>query len=137
MRSLLLLDTNVAVALLVEDHAAHQTCREQLDGHALGLAGHAIFETMSVLSRLPPPQRRSVRAIHEAIEVSLPHTRYLSEDGTRLAAARVAELGVGGGTVNDALVAAAAIEHGMPLVTHDHRAMPIYQGMGAPLLVIA
>ena len=136
MSSLLLLDTSVAVALLVEDHVAHDACRASLDGHDLGLAGHATFETMSVLSRLPPPHRRSIRAIHEAIEYSFPHSRFLTEEATRESAARMAHLGIGGGAVYDALVAATAIEHHHVLVTRDQRALPTYQAMGAALLVI-
>jgi predicted nucleic acid-binding protein len=65
--SLLLLDTSVAVALLVEDHQGHSSCREALRGHQLGLGGHAVFETLSVLSRLPSPIRRPVPEIHRAL----------------------------------------------------------------------
>ena len=46
--SLLLLDTSVAVALLVEDHQGHSSCREALRGHQLGLGSHAVFEALSV-----------------------------------------------------------------------------------------
>lgn len=91
---------------------------------------------MSVLSRLPPPHRRSIRAIHEAIEYSFPHSRFLTEEATRESAARMAHLGIGGGAVYDALVAATAIEHHHVLVTRDQRALPTYQAMGAALLVI-
>ncbi len=136
MGSLLLVDTSVAVALIVEDHIAHETCSGALTDHELGLAGHATFETMSVLSRMPTPQRRTVRAIHDAIEHSFPHTRFLSAEGTRSTAARMGELGIGGGAVYDALVAAAAIEQGLPLVSRDQRAVPTYQAMGAQILLI-
>jgi len=131
-----LIDTSVAVALLVEDHVAHEVCRIALADCALGLAGHAMFETMSVLSRLPAPQRRSVRVIHEAIEHSFPRTRFLSEHATRSAAARMGKLGIGGGAVYDALVAAAAVEQGLPLVSRDQRALPTYQAMGAQLVLV-
>lgn len=136
MTSLLLIDTSVAVALLLEDHSAHDSCRAALADHDLGLAGHATFETMSVLSRLPAPQRRSVRAIHDAIDHSFPKTRFLSEQGTRSAAAHMGELGIGGGAVYDALVAAVAIEQGLPLVSRDQRALPTYQAMGADLVLL-
>ena len=46
------------------------------------------------------------------------------------------ELGIGGGAVYDALVAAAAIEHGLPLVSRDQRALQTYQTMGADLVLI-
>lgn len=133
----LLLDSSVAVALLIEDHEAHHTCREGVRGRPLGLSGHAVFETMSVLSRLPGAHRRSARAVHHAIEQSFPNTRYLSADGTRESAARMALLGVSGGALYDALVAAAALEHGLELATRDVRAIPTYQAMGAVTLVVA
>ena len=136
MSSLLLVDTSVAVALLVEDHIAHQACREAVAGYTLGLAGHATFETMSVLSRLPPPQRRSITTISEALVHSFPHTYYLSADGTRDAASQMAALGIGGGAVYDALVAAATIEAGTPLVTRDRRARATYQAMGAAVITV-
>lgn len=46
------------------------------------------------------------------------------------------ELGIGGGAVYDALVAAAAIEHGLPLVSRDQRALQTYQTMGAELVLM-
>src|SRR5664279_5002978 len=48
-----LLDTSAAIALLVEDHEAHAATLEAVRGRRLGLAGHAWFETYSVLTRLP------------------------------------------------------------------------------------
>ena len=50
---MLLLDTSAAVALVVEDHEAHAATLEAVRGRSLGLAGHAWFETYSVLTRLP------------------------------------------------------------------------------------
>jgi len=53
----LLVDTSVAVALMVSDHKHHEAVT--LAGVRLGLSGHAAFETFSVLTRLPPPLRRT------------------------------------------------------------------------------
>ncbi|MFM8894901.1 MAG: type II toxin-antitoxin system VapC family toxin [Actinomycetales bacterium] len=127
---LLLLDTSVAVALLLEDHEAHRTCRDAVRGQQLGLAGHALMETMSVLSRLPGAQRRSVGAVFSAIEHSFPNTRFLSAEGTRTAASDLASLGISGGSVYDALVGAAAREHDCELATRDVRAVGVYVAMG-------
>jgi predicted nucleic acid-binding protein len=55
----LLVDTSVAVALVVSDHEHHESTFETLRRRKLGLAGHAAFETFSVLTRLPSPARRS------------------------------------------------------------------------------
>ena len=58
-RQVVLLDTSTAIALVVEDHEAHVATLEAVRGRRLGLAGHAWFETYSVLTRLPPGLRRS------------------------------------------------------------------------------
>jgi predicted nucleic acid-binding protein len=50
----LLLDTSVAVAYLVADHAQHEVVTDRVEGAELGLAGHTAFEVYSVLTRLPP-----------------------------------------------------------------------------------
>ena len=50
-----LVDTSVAVALLVADHEHHVATRSALGTRAAGLAGHAAFETFSVLTRPPAP----------------------------------------------------------------------------------
>jgi hypothetical protein len=54
-----LLDTSAAIALMVEDHDAHIATLDAVRGRRLGLAGHAWFETYSVLTRLPAGLRRS------------------------------------------------------------------------------
>ena len=43
-----LVDTSVAVPLTVADHDHHESTFTALRGRALGLAGHAAFETFSV-----------------------------------------------------------------------------------------
>lgn len=52
-------DTSVAVAALDPVHAAHAVCRQALVELRPALAGHAVFETYSVLTRLPLPLRLS------------------------------------------------------------------------------
>lgn len=49
----LLVDTSLAVALSVRDHEAHNAALAAVTGQRIGLAGHAAFETFSVLTRLP------------------------------------------------------------------------------------
>ena len=51
----ILVDTSVAVAVVVEDHEHHGATLQAIGNRSLGLAGHAAFETFSVLTRLPPP----------------------------------------------------------------------------------
>jgi predicted nucleic acid-binding protein len=48
----------------------------------------------------------------------------------------LARLGISGGAVYDALVAAAARQHRLPLVSADARARPAYEAIGAELELI-
>ncbi|HUF31865.1 MAG TPA: PIN domain-containing protein [Acidimicrobiales bacterium] len=77
----LLVDTSVAVALTLGDHELHERTVEALDGLVLGLAGHAAFETFSVLTRLPPPARRPPAVVARLMAQNFSQTRYLSIDG--------------------------------------------------------
>jgi predicted nucleic acid-binding protein len=133
----LLVDTSVAVALSVADHEHHESTFETLGRRRLGLAGHAAFETFSVLTRLPPPARRSPAAVARLLAASFPHSRFL---GARAAASLLRELqtaGIAGGGVYDALVAATAIEHGLTLATRDRRALDVYRTLDVDLQVLA
>lgn len=86
----LLVDTSVAVALSVADHEHHETAFQALAEWRLGLAGHAAFETFSVLTRLPPPPaRRTPAAVARLLAVSFPHTKFL---GAKAAAALLGDL---------------------------------------------
>jgi predicted nucleic acid-binding protein len=126
-----LVDTSVAVALVVADHAGHDTTAAALAGRRLGLAGHAAFETFSVLTRLPPPARRTPAAVARLLTTDFPSSRFLSPPRTSRLLDRLPELDVSGGAVYDALVAAAAVEHGMRLVTRDRRALATYRALDA------
>lgn len=123
----LLVDTSVAVALTVADHDQHETTSRSLGTRRLGLSGHAAFETFSVLSRLPPPARRTPAAVARLLAANFPDSKFL---GAETAAALLGELhalGIAGGAVYDALVGAAAREHGLALATRDHRALDTYR----------
>lgn len=125
----LLVDTSVAVALTVTDHEHHQTTFRAVGDLRLGLAGHAAFETFSVLTRLPPPARRTPAAVARLLAANFPHGKFL---GARAAAALLGELhalGIAGGAVYDALVGAAANEHGLALATRDRRAVETYRAL--------
>lgn len=121
-----LVDSSAAVALVHEDHEWHQVTFDALADRELGLAGHAAFETFSVLTRLPSPGRLTPRAAHQVLETNFPHTRFLSAECATRLLADLAPHGIAGGSVYDALVGAAAVEHGMTLVSRDRRAMEVY-----------
>jgi predicted nucleic acid-binding protein len=133
----LLVDTSVAVALVVSDHEQHEATTGALAGHRLGLSGHAAFETFSVLTRLPPPARRTPAAVGRLLTANFPVTRFLSQEAAEQLLGRLVALGLSGGSAYDALVAAAAEEHGMTLVTRDRRAMAAYRSLEVDVRLLA
>ena len=123
----LLVDTSVAVALVVADHDHHDAVATAVGARRLGLAGHAAFETYSVLTRLPSPARREPKVVDQLIRASFPAPRFLGAEETAALLDRLARLGIAGGAVYDALVGAVAVAHGLPLATRDARAVDVYR----------
>ena len=131
-----LVDTSVAVPLVVTDHEHHEQVWDELGSSVLGIAGHAQFETYSVLTRLPPPTRRSPAECQRLLERNFGASRYLGPSQQADALARFAQLGIAGGAVYDALVGQVAVEHGITLVTRDRRALDTYRLLGVPVRFI-
>ncbi len=132
-----LLDTSAAIALLVEDHEAHAATLDAIRGRRLGLAGHAWFETYSVLTRLPAPLRRSPADAGRLLAHDFPASVFLGNEESGALGAELARLGISGGAVYDALVGAAARQHGQPLVTGDARAKPVYEALGVEIEIVS
>jgi predicted nucleic acid-binding protein len=126
-----LVDTSVAVALVLEDHEHHAATTSALDGRRLGLAGHAAFETFSVLTRLPAPARRSADVVSQILTANFPETRHLSAERCARLFEELGARSITGGSVYDALVGATAAEHGVVLITRDRRALDIYRAVDA------
>jgi len=124
-----LVDTSVAVALVVSDHSHHDLTFAALAGRRLGLAGHAVFETFSVLTRLPPPARRTAATVARLLAARFPENRFLDERTAGELLATLASRGIAGGSVHDALVGAVAAAHDCPLVTRDRRALGTYRAL--------
>ena len=132
-----LLDTSAAVALSVADHEDHEATIDRLAGRRLGLAGHAMFETFSVLTRLPPPARRSPGTVARLMSENFPANRFLSARAAADLARRLPGLGVAGGSVYDALVGAAAVEHGIALASRNRRAAETYRLLGVEVEMLS
>jgi len=75
------------------------------------------------LTRLPPPNRRPPDVVAELLATNFPDTRFLSADGALRLLERLRDGRVAGGAVYDALVGAAAVEHGLTLASSDRRAL--------------
>lgn len=133
----ILLDTSAAIALVLEDHPDHDATFNATGGRRLGLAGHAWFETYSVLTRLPGSLRRSPGDAHRILATNFPASGFLPEAVTASLGAELARIGVAGGAVYDALVGATARHHDLPLVSSDARARPTYRALGVRLELIS
>ena len=130
------IDTSVAVPLLVASHRQHAMVAKWAKGRTLGLSGHALAETYSVLTRLPGDARvlpvDAVELIDERFAASL-------QLGVRVARAahhEFARRGISGGATYDGLVALAAREHGAVLFTRDARARSTYEALGVKTEVL-
>lgn len=131
----LLLDTSAALALVDRDHIFNGPVRRATRDARLGLSGHAWFETYSVLTRRPLPSRLSPDSASRLIETEFGSTAYLSDDAARALAAELVDRQVAGGSVFDALVAAAAREADVPLITCDARAERTYRALGVSFVL--
>ena len=135
-RQIVLLDTSAAVAVVIEDHEAHGATLEAVRGRRLGLAGHAWFETYSVLTRLPAGLRRSPADTIHLLARNFPASGFLGEAASTNLGAELARLRISGGAVYDALVGAAARQHHRPLVSADARARPVYEALGVKIELV-
>lgn len=120
-------DTSFAVAALDPNHAAHAACRRALVQLRPALAGHAVFETYSVLTRLPIPLRLSATQAAAVVAGAFPDPCWLPVEDTARLLARVARCGIVGGSVYDALVGMAAAANECVLLTRDRRAERTYE----------
>jgi predicted nucleic acid-binding protein len=128
----LLLDTSAAIALVDPDHEFHSAVRAAVGNARLGLAGHAQFETFSVLTRLPPPKRLSAANAARLIKTEFPGSRFLSPLAQAALLTEFATSGIVGDSIYDGLVAATAREHNLALITCDARARSTYAALGTP-----
>lgn len=122
-------DTSVALASLDPQHEAHPQCRRALVERRPALAGHAAFETHSVLTRLPPPLRLTPQQAAEVLARAFREECWLTADESSRARTRLGGAGVVGGAVYDALVGCAAAANDRILLTRDRRAERTYRAL--------
>lgn len=110
-----LLDTSVLVPAFVRGHALHRQAadlfhRIRRDRWQLFVAAHSLAETYSVMTGTPFYPRISPSEAQAAIRTNLGEARIisLSEDDYFAVIASLAETGVSGGAVYDALLFRAA-----------------------------
>jgi len=123
-------DTSVAVAAVDESHEAHAACRAVARRRRPALAGHAAFETYSVLTRLPGSRRASPETVSDLLARAFPKVCWLAPQQHEDLLRRLGSLGIVGGSVYDALVGEAARTANRTLLTRDSRAQRTYELIG-------
>ncbi len=124
-------DTSVAVAALDPSHEGHIVASDVCRQRRPALAGHATFETLAVLTRLPGGARVDMATAVDLLGRAFPERCFLSAAQHRSLVTRLADMGTVGGMVYDALVAEAARVAGRVLLTRDRRAVATYAAIGA------
>lgn len=132
----LLLDTSAALALVREADPAHEAVGAAVQGRTLGLSGHALVETFSVLTRLPGEARVSASLAARIIASAFPASVALPSEQFLRAAELFASAGIAGGAVYDGLVALAARTAGIPLLSCDRRAAGTYAALQVEVRLI-
>jgi predicted nucleic acid-binding protein len=130
-------DTSVAIALVLARHDAHRSVTERVADRAVRLPAHAQLEAYSVLTRLPGDARLTQRDASALLQDRFGAPAALSVESTTMLVPRLAECGVSGGAVYDAVIAATADEWGAVLLTRDRRAMATYRALSVDHEVIA
>jgi predicted nucleic acid-binding protein len=129
-------DTSVAVAALDGAHAAHRECLAVVLKHRPALSGHAMFETYSVLTRLPGELRVEPAFALEIIQKAFPEPCLLTPRQQVALLSALAEHELAGGLVYDAMVGDAAKQNDRTLITRDVRAERVYQRLSVKYLLV-
>lgn len=130
------LDTSVAVPLLLASHPDHRQVGRHVRGRELVLTAHSMVETYSVLTRLPDDARAAPADAAAAIDGSFGPPLVLEAEVLAALPERWAGLGIMGGAVYDALVAEAALQHEVTLLTRDARARETYLAVGVTVELV-
>lgn len=131
-------DSSLAVAAFLSAHEEHEAARLCLVEQRPRLVAHAGFETYSVLTRLPIPDRLAPSEAWALLDRAFPKPPLvLRAAQLRKLLAALAGAGIGGGAVYDGLVAGTAKELGAELITLDRRAVPIYEAVGVTFRLLA
>lgn len=123
-------DTSVVVAAFASWHEKHEQARSALAGRA-ALPAQCAVEAYSTLTRMPEPFRASPALVAEYLDRRFGgRILVLDAAATRTLPTRLASLGISGGAIYDALIAATASAAAATLVTLDERATRVYLRMG-------
>lgn len=130
-------DTSVLVAAFATWHESHEIADRQI-GRRTRLIAHTAFELVSTLTRLPEPFRTDAEPALQFLD-RRGRGEWLTLDPRAAATAlrSAVAAGIRGGSVYDALVAAAAHAAKATLLTLDRRAEPTYRALGVRYELLA
>ena len=131
MKAVLAVDSSAAVPLVARDHKSHDAVTRWLGDRTVALAGHALVETYSLLTRLPRAVRSEPGDVARVLGTRFARPLLLKPTTAQRLPEILAGLGVCGSAVYDALVALAAVENGCVLASRDGRARTTYELLGA------
>lgn len=123
-------DTSVVVAAFASWHEAHAAAAAVLRQRPR-LPAHVAVESLSVLTRLPPPHRAPAEVVLAFLDARFvePLLVLPAQEHRRLLTDAVAAGSVGG-AVYDALVGLTVRHAGATLLTRDRRAAGTYRAVG-------
>ena len=131
-----LFDTSAALAFVDAESPFHSVVWDAAVDARRGLSGHAAFEFVSVLTRLPLPRRLPGVDACRLIRKEFPDSRFLPGDATEALLEEFTGAGIIGGMVHDGLVGACARYHDMTLLTCDRRAEETYRILNVPFRLV-
>jgi predicted nucleic acid-binding protein len=122
-------DSSVVIAGFAEWHPFFERAHAALHSDAQ-LGAHVALEVFSALTRLPAPYRVSAALAAEYVAGFAPRRLTLPGREHDRMVDKLAESGVVGGAVYDALVGLTAAHHSLTLLTLDQRAEVTYKRLG-------
>ena len=129
-------DTSVIVASILDGGARQVVCANALETSSAAAAGHAWFDSFSVLTRLPLEVRLSPSDAWRVLASATHGARFLSTAEQNDFQDWLGDVSLAGGAVYDALVGWVAKAADVPLLTRDVRALPIYRALKIEVLFI-
>lgn len=123
-------DTSVAVGAIDAAHAAHRACASVVRERRPAIAGHAMWETFSVLTRMPGALAVDAPTAIDVMTRTFPTVQWLSDAHADALLGKLRAIGIVGGAIYDALVGEAARANGCRLLTRDLRARRTYDLLG-------
>jgi len=129
----LTLDSSVVIPALDSSHEAHERVATVLEeAGQVRLTAHVVLETYHVLTRVRPYRRLPPSAVSSALRSTFPGPLIgLAPERCLELVERAPELGIVGGAIFDAFIAAAAVSSGLKLISRDRRATAVYAILGA------